>query len=141
MFVFGYFILWRKPYSATSSLESYSNWARKESYCLFNNGRMANFTLQLNLLRFYIFPDIPQLRQELTKLFAYLSRKKTIVAYAVLEVTKLIRQPVGWKVNQSNGRFNVFEWDENTPAHWEASFSKLDDAKRFIEICKRRVLQ
>ena len=75
-------------YSSTSSLESYGNWARKESYCLFNNGRRANFTLQLNLQRAYCVSDILKLRKELNQLFAYLRRTKNFAAYAVLEITR-----------------------------------------------------
>lgn len=55
---------------------------------MFHNGRRPNFMLQLNLCRIYLVSDIPKLRKELDKLFAYLRRKKKIVAYAVLEVTR-----------------------------------------------------
>lgn len=74
--------------SWTSSIESYGNAARKESYCLYNNGRRANFTLQLNLLRTYLRSDVPKLRKEMDSLFGYLRRKQQIVAYAVFEVTR-----------------------------------------------------
>ena len=75
-------------YSATSSLESYPNWARKEAFCLLHNGRRPNFILQLNLQRPYFRADIPNLKKELDSLFAYLRRKKKIVAYAVIETTR-----------------------------------------------------
>lgn len=57
------------------------------------------------------------------------------------EGIKLIRQPVRWEVNQDNGRFNVFELDGDTTAHWEASFSELEEAKLFIEGRKIRLQQ
>lgn len=79
---------WGKNRSWTSSLESYASAAQKESYCLLHNGHRANFTLQLNLLGIYFVHDIEKLRSELKKLFACLSRKKNISAYAALEVTR-----------------------------------------------------
>lgn len=79
---------WGANRSWTSSLESYRNAARKASFCLFHNGRRANFTVQLNLQRTYFVQDVPSLRAELTKLFSFLGRKKSIVAFAVLEITR-----------------------------------------------------
>lgn len=79
---------WGANRSWTSSLESYRNAARKASFCLFHNGRRANFTVQLNLQRTYFVQDVPTLRAELTKLFSFLGRKKSIVAFAVLEITR-----------------------------------------------------
>lgn len=79
---------WNTNYSWTSSLESYRNAARRESYCLFHNGRRASHTLQLNLLRYYRIQDVTKLRVELSKLFAYLGRKKSLTAFAALEITR-----------------------------------------------------
>lgn len=80
-----------RPYgvcSWTSSIKSYEKATRKESGCLFKNDRRAKFLLQLNLQRSYFLADFPQLRKGLDRMFAYLRRKKNIVAYAVLEVTR-----------------------------------------------------
>ena len=91
-------------YSWTSSKESYSKTASREAYCLFNNGRKANFTLQLNLYRMYFVQDIEALRKELSILFAYLRRKKKIAAYAVLEVT---RDQLGMPTNKVHFHFLI----------------------------------
>ena len=73
----------------TTSLQSFQDAARKEFYCLSHNGRCRlKYRVTLNLLRTYLVPDVPKLLAERRKLFAYLGRKKSIVSYAVVEVTR-----------------------------------------------------